>query len=161
MSRGFVMSFVSPETADMLVRTAMALAVGVAVGLERESARKPAGLRTIASVSFGSCLFALLAERLILDWNPITNLRLDPIRVVAGLIGGIGFLGAGAIIESRGSVEGVTTAATIWVSGALGLACGIGYYRLAVVGALGALFILRGLGWLERRLLPGKRDAGT
>jgi putative Mg2+ transporter-C (MgtC) family protein len=156
------MPLLSDETMMMLGRLVLALVVGTAVGLERESAKKPAGLRTLAAVSFGSCLFALLVEELIMQWNPLTNIRLDPIRLVAGLIGGIGFLGAGVIIESRGSVEGVTTAATIWVTGALGLASGIGYYRLAVSGAVGALLILRGLGWLEHLLLhrDGDDDGG-
>ena len=78
---------------------------------------------------------------------------------MAGLIGGIGFLGAGTIIESRGSVEGITTAATIWTTGALGLACGAGSWALALIGAVFALFILRGLGLAERKLLAtGEHD---
>jgi putative Mg2+ transporter-C (MgtC) family protein len=159
--RGDGMTWLPPEVLTMLARVGLAFGVGIAIGFEREAARKPAGLRTIAAVSLGSCIFALLGQRLILEWSTVENIRLDPIRVVAGLIGGIGFLGAGAIIESRGSVEGVTTAATIWVTGAIGLACGIGYYWLAVVGTVGALIILRGLGWLEHRLLHrGDGDEG-
>jgi len=136
-----------------LARLGLALLVGALVGLEREDAGKPAGLRTLAAVSFGSCLFTLLAVDLISDWSGFANLRLDPIRIVEGLIGGIGFLGAGAIIQSGGSVEGITTAATIWLTGALGLACGAGSWTLAIVGTVGALFILRVLGYLEKRIL--------
>lgn len=138
---------------SMLGRIGLAVLVGGVVGLERESAHKPAGLRTLALVSVGSCLFALLSLDLVGSWPAMAQLRLDPIRVVAGLMGGIGFLGAGAILQSRGSVEGITTAATIWVAGALGLACGLGSYALAVAGAGVALLILRGLGWVERRFL--------
>ncbi len=134
-------------------RLGLALLVGALVGLEREDAGKPAGLRTLAAVSLGSCLFTLLAVDLIEGWSGISNLRLDPIRIVEGLIGGIGFLGAGAIIQSGGSVEGITTAATIWLTGALGLACGAGSWILAIVGTASALFILRGLGHLEKRIL--------
>ncbi len=141
-------------------RLAVALLVGAVIGYERERAHKPAGLRTLALVSVGSCLFALLSLELIDDWQSFDNLNLDPIRIVAGLIGGIGFLGAGTIIESRGTVEGITTAATIWTTGALGLACGAGSWALALIGCVFALFILRGLGLAEQKLLGGEDDAG-
>jgi len=145
-----------PNPWVMLGRLGMAIVLGAVVGLERESAHKPAGLRTLSLVSLGSCLFALLSIALVDDWQAVESLRLDPIRVVAGLMGGIGFLGAGAIIQSRGSVGGITTAATIWVAGAIGLACGAGTFALALAGAVGTLFVLRGLGLVERRFLSNR-----
>jgi putative Mg2+ transporter-C (MgtC) family protein len=156
-----VTDLLSHDLVVATIRLAVALLVGAVVGYERERAHKPAGLRTLALVSVGSCLFALLSLELIEDWQSFENLRLDPIRIVAGLIGGIGFLGAGTIIESRGSVEGITTAATIWTTGALGLACGAGSWALAIIGAVFALFILRGLGIAEQKLLSiGDDDSG-
>lgn len=151
------MSGAPPDLLTMVGRLGLALVVGAMVGFEREVEAKPAGFRTLALVSVGSCLFALLSLDLVHAWQDTANLRLDPIRVVAGLIGGIGFLGAGAIIESRGSVEGMTTAAGIWVTGATGMACGIGSYWLAVSGAVFALVILRGLGVLERWYVRRRR----
>jgi putative Mg2+ transporter-C (MgtC) family protein len=141
----------------ILGRFGFALLTGGIVGFERESAEKPAGLRTLALVSVGSCLFCLISLGLIDDWRSAENLRLDPIRIVAGLMGGIGFLGAGAIIESRGSVEGITTAASIWVAGGLGLACGVGSFWLAAIGVLVTIVILRGLGVFEYRYRRRRR----
>ena len=80
----------------------------------------------------------------------------DPSRVVQGVIEGIGFLGTGAIIHSRGEVHGVTTGATVWVVGAIGLACGFGLYLHATAVALLALIVLTALGAMERRVLNRK-----
>lgn len=135
-----------------------ALLVGAAIGYERERAGKPAGLRTLSLVAFGSSLFTLVALQLIEDWHGVSGVRLDPIRVVAGLMGGIGFLGAGAIIRDRASVEGITTAAAIWVAGALGLACGVGAVWLVLIGGAVTVGVLWLLGMLEHRLLRRDTD---
>lgn len=155
----------SPPVGDvgsLVLRIGAALLVGMLVGLERETLRKPAGFRTFALVSLGSCVFVVLALELIEDWRSVASLTLDPIRVVAGLMGGIGFLAAGAIIESRGSVDGITTAASIWVTGALGMACGLGSLQLAGLGVVATLVVLRGLGAIEHRFLHREdRSPGT
>lgn len=147
-----------PDLWLILIRLLCALAIGAIVGYERERARKPAGLRTLTLVAFGACLFALLTMELIDDWSGTDGVMLDPVRVVAGLIGGIGFLGGGAIIQDRSSVEGVTTAAAIWVVGALGLACGMGSLWLAGVGAGVTILVLWLLGFVENRLLHRATD---
>src|SRR3989344_3103350 len=102
------------------------------IGLEREFKHKPAGLRTNILVGVGSTLVMLVSQ----------YFEFDPARIAAGVITGIGFLGAGLIIQDRNEVHGITTAATIWVVSAVGLAAGIGMYAAATATALIALLVL-------------------
>ncbi len=137
-----------------LLRLGMALALGALIGWEREARNKPAGLKTLALVALGSATFTLITLELfhaILAANPRSNS--DPLRLVQGIIGGIGFLGAGAIIQSRGSVQGVTTAASIWVTGAIGIACGGGHYFLALLAWVLTLLVLLPLKFVERKMV--------
>jgi putative Mg2+ transporter-C (MgtC) family protein len=115
-----------------LLRLIIALAVGAAIGLEREFMGKPAGLRTLMLLCIGSCLIMIISIEVARIYPGIA----DPGRIAAQAVTGIGFLGAGAIIRSRFHVTGITTAATIWVLCALGLAIGAGYFLLAVAGAV-------------------------
>lgn len=142
-----------PEFGEVLLRMLLAVGGAAVLGWEREKHGKPAGLRTQMLVGLGAAAFTLATLKLFADLNAGGNTQLDPTRVVQGIIGGIGFLGAGTIIEARGSVRGMTTAATIWVVGALGIACGLGYYMLAGCTVGFAWFILVVLGFLEKRLL--------
>jgi putative Mg2+ transporter-C (MgtC) family protein len=124
----------------------LGLAAGLAgiVGWERESQEKPAGFRTFMLVGLGSAAFTLLTMQLYEQIStPDGRLGADPIRIVSGVIGGLGFLGAGTIIQSGGTVRGITTAATVWVTGSIGVACGLGLYAIAVVTVVIAYFILR------------------
>ncbi len=133
---------------EMSVRLLLAMFCGAIVGWEREWRRKSAGLRTHMLVATGAAAFTYGAIRFTESPPPgMEELNLDPTRVIQGIVGGIGFLGAGAIIHGSGSVQGLTTAAGVWVMGAVGVACGMGYYDLAIfttfltvviVGALGA-----------------------
>lgn len=137
---------------------AAALCTGV-LGWERERHNKPAGLRTYLLVGVGAAAFYIIAIEIILQGHgDLKDVQIDPTRIVEGLIGGIGFLGAGPIIQSRGSVKGITTAAGIWVSGAIGLACGVGFYVIAVEVAVLAFIILWVVGWIEVRLAGGRPD---
>lgn len=143
-----VEQFVQLET---VCRLLIAIAGGAVIGWEREKKDKPAGLRTHMLVSMGAAVFMIGALELsvgLRDENPA--IRLDPMRALAGVVGGVGFLGAGTIIESRGSVHGLTTAASIWVSSAIGTCCGMGLYRLAVTCGVLALVVLWVVGFLER-----------
>lgn len=137
---------------EMAVRLTLAVAFGGVLGWEREDQRKPAGLRTHMLVALGASSVTMAALYLtqpgVLQGE---TLRLDPTRVIEGVIGGIGFLGAGSIIRSRGSVEGITTAASIWVAGALGVATGLGLHILALMTVVFSLIILRLIGIVERR----------
>lgn len=127
----------------ILARLAISIAIGGLVGLERELEHKPAGLRTIILVCLGSTIFVLIGLELGLAASELG-------RIVAGVVTGIGFLGAGAIIRARGEVYGLTTAATIWLASGLGLAIGAGYHLLAVIACLSVLIVLRILGIVER-----------
>jgi len=146
------------DLASAALRMLAAAGFAAMVGWERESRDKPAGFRTHVLVGLGASTFTILGISLFreLESGPASNI--DPIRVIEGIVGGIGFLGAGAIVRSGGNVEGVTTAAGIWVVGALGVACGIGDYALAGVVAGFTLVTLALLGAVECRL--AKRRAG-
>ncbi len=117
-------------------RLAMALFVGGIIGAERERHKKAVGLRTLILISMGSALFTILSYRIGFDNNNV------PGRIAANIVSGIGFIGAGVILEERGRVTGLTTAATIWLTAALGMAAGVGEYILSAGGAIMALIVL-------------------
>ncbi|GAA4423064.1 MgtC/SapB family protein [Bremerella cremea] len=137
---------------DSFLRLALAALCGAVLGWDRERKAKPAGLRTNMLVALGAATFMVIG----LDYqNSLQEpspdwLRIDPFRILSGIIGGVGFLGAGSIIESRGNVHGLTTAATIWVSAATGSACGMGFYGVAVMAIGLGLVTLIAIGFVER-----------
>jgi putative Mg2+ transporter-C (MgtC) family protein len=136
-----------PETA-LLLRIGAAVAAGAIIGLNRDLRNRPAGVRTHALVGLGSAIVMLAAIEL-----PGEPARAGAaVRAIQGVLTGIGFLGAGVILHQRDgrSVRGLTTAATIWVTAALGLVCGLGRWMLAGSGLAFALLILLGGGPLER-----------
>ena len=127
-----------------LLRLSVAAGLGGAVGLERELREREAGLRTHLVVCVGSALFTLVSaygfhDFLVSGGNVV---RADPTRIAAQIVSGIGFLGAGAIIRQGLSVRGLTTAATLWLVAAIGMACGAGYYDAAIIATFGALVTL-------------------
>jgi putative Mg2+ transporter-C (MgtC) family protein len=138
---------------ELIGRIVIAAACGAAVGWEREWRHKPAGLRTYMLVTTGSAAFTVTAMRL-----GISNDLIDPTRVIQGIVGGIGFLGAGAIMQGRGSVEGLTTAAGLWLMGAVGVACGAAFYDIALTTTLLAVVIVAMLGFLEMRKPQAPKD---
>ena len=121
--------------AEVILRVVLAAALGGAIGLERELRDREAGLRTHLLVSVGAALFTLVSAYAWTDWTFSTRdgLVFDPTRIAAQVVTGIGFLGAGAIIRQGLSVKGLTTAATLWVVAAIGMAAGVGYYEAALV----------------------------
>ena len=125
------------------LRLALAAALGGAIGLEREYRHKPAGLRTNMLISLGSALFSILSVELGAGAG-------SPDRIAAQVVTGIGFLGAGAILRSGENVHGLTTAATIWVNAAIGMAAGLGSYTIATVGAAITLVVLAVLPAMEQ-----------
>jgi putative Mg2+ transporter-C (MgtC) family protein len=140
---------------DALVRLSFACALGAAIGFEREIRDREAGIRTHLLVSLGSALFTVVSaygfhEFLASGDNVV---RADPSRIAAQIVTGIGFLGAGAIIREGLSVRGLTTAATLWVVAAIGMACGAGYYWPAVGATALTLFALWPLRLLAYRLI--------
>jgi len=147
-----------PSEWEVLLRAFLAVLGAGALGWERERHGKPAGLRTQMMVALGSAVFTMVTLKLYAaTFEAGAPAGPDPTRVIQGIVGGIGFLGAGSIIQARGSVRGMTTAATIWVVGAFGIACGLGYYFLAGVSVAFSLIVLSAIGFLERRWIsePG------
>jgi putative Mg2+ transporter-C (MgtC) family protein len=128
----------------VLLRLSVAAVLGGAIGMERELRERQAGLRTHLVVCVGSALFTLVSAYGFRDFlvNGGSVVRADPTRVAAQIVSGIGFLGAGAIIRQGLSVRGLTTAATLWLVAAIGMASGAGYYDAALISTLGALVTL-------------------
>lgn len=150
---------VSPEIIAM--RLGLAGVFGLLIGLDREKRDRPAGLRTQMLVAVASAMFAIIAVELTLTVADLSdNARTDPTRLVEAVVAGVAFLGAGTIIQSRTGVKGITTGASLWMSGAIGLACGIGYLALATIGVVFAMFILIVLGWVERRVQSAESFSG-
>lgn len=120
---------------EIVFRVGLAAALGGAIGLERELREREAGLRTHLLVSVGAALFTLVSAYAWTDWHFSNRegLVFDPTRIAAQVVTGIGFLGAGAIIRQGLSIRGLTTAATLWVVAAIGMAVGVGYYEAAIV----------------------------
>ena len=132
---------------EVAIRLAVAVVLGASLGWDRERWNKPAGIRTHMLVSLGSATFTILGFEV---GQHYSNGGFDPTRVLQGVVGGIGFLGAGAILQNRGQVSGITTAASVWVAGALGAAAGVGAYVLAMIATALAFAILAGAGKLEQ-----------
>lgn len=134
---------------DIIIRIILAVIFGSIIGLERERRHKPAGLRTNILVMLGSTLITLMAINIIDNFNPGGNADMG--RIIGSIVTGIGFLGAGAIIQGRGSVHGLTTAATIWIVAAIGITIGLGYYAVAAACTIIVVVVLFVLGIIERR----------
>lgn len=145
-----------PET-TIIGRLLIAMVLGACIGLDREIKRRPAGLRTHILVTLASAAFTLITievyQATLRESGNAVGARADPIRVVEAVTAGVAFIAAGAIIRhSDGDVQGVTTGAAIWLAGAIGVACGIGYYIVAVGVTVMAILVLQGLSWVETRL---------
>jgi putative Mg2+ transporter-C (MgtC) family protein len=138
---------------EVLLRIFMAAALGGAIGLERELRERQAGLRTHLVVSVGSALFTLVSAYGFASFDG----KVDPTRIAAQIVSGIGFLGAGAIIRQGLSVRGLTTAASLWLVAAIGMAAGAGYWEGALVATLGALLTLGPLRVIAFRILSRYR----
>ncbi len=139
-----VLSVVAPTLSwpHVLLRLVIAAGLGGAIGFERELRERQAGLRTHLVVCVGSALFTLVSAYGFEDFFTATGTRIDPTRIAAQIVSGIGFLGAGAIIRQGLSVRGLTTAATLWLVAAIGMAAGAGYYSGAIIATVGALLTL-------------------
>jgi len=146
---------------DVLFRLAVAAGLGAAIGLERELDEKAAGLRTHMLVSLGAALFTMVGAYGFHDF--LTGggaiVRADPSRIAAQVVTGIGFLGAGVIFRHGFTVRGLTTAASLWVVAAIGMASGAGFWKGAVVGTVVGIVSLRPLEWLKNRAIPQRAAA--
>jgi putative Mg2+ transporter-C (MgtC) family protein len=120
---GVVFVMQTALTLETFLNLLLAVALGALVGIEREITHKPAGLRTHMLVSLGAALFTIVS----------ISFSIDPARIAAGIVAGIGFIGAGAIWAEQDKVKGITTAASLWATAAIGLTAGVGDYPLAAV----------------------------
>jgi len=132
-----------------IIRLLIALVIGAVVGMERELKGKPAGIRTNMLMCIGSCLIMIIS----IEVARMAGRVADPGRIAAQVVTGIGFLCAGTIIRSRFHVAGLTTAATIWVLSALGLAIGAGYILLSLVGVVFIVLTLTLISFAERAII--------
>jgi putative Mg2+ transporter-C (MgtC) family protein len=139
---------------DALFRLAVATGLGAAIGIERELDEKAAGLRTHMLVSLGSALFTMVGAYGFEDFAGNGGVGTDPSRIAAQVVTGIGFLGAGVIFRQGFTIRGLTTAASLWVVAAVGMAAGAGFWKGAVIGAVVGILSLRPLGWLKERSIP-------
>lgn len=130
---------------EIFLRILLAAGLGAAIGFERQRSHKSAGLRTNALVGMGAALLTVIS----LSFG---TAGADPSRIISNIIVGIGFIGGGVIIREEGRVSGITTAATLWVVAAIGIAVGMGFYREAVFSVAVVYFILTILWLIERKV---------
>lgn len=151
------------STVEITMRLVIPVLLASVIGLNREWVRKPAGLRTHILVALASATFAVISHEMFLDAVDEGG-RPDPVRVVEAVVTGVAFLGAGAIIRQSGHVEGITTGASIWLAGAVGVAGGTGHFTVAAITTALGVVTLIVVSWLERRLItpyaPHRRGAG-
>jgi putative Mg2+ transporter-C (MgtC) family protein len=142
------------EYLEIVFRLVAAMVAGGLIGLERSHRGRPAGFRTHALVCLASSLLMLVTvyETHWIRATGAANLVLDPTRMAQGIMTGIGFVGAGAIIKEGFTVRGLTTAASIWITAAIGILTGIGFYFAAGIGTLLVLGTLSTFRWIEARL---------
>ena len=139
---------------ELFLRLGIAGVFGAVVGFDRELKNKPAGLRTHTLVSLAAALFTLITFELYAELdNQDEGTSADPIRIIEAVTSGVAFLAAGAIIRSGGNVQGLTTGANMWLAGAIGVACGAGFYLLATLGAVFSIIIITLLRHLETRFM--------
>lgn len=135
---------------ELFIRLLVATILGGIIGFEREINNRPAGFRTHILVTLGSCLIMILSIYGFMDES--NNYQGDPARLAAQVVSGIGFLGAGTILREGANVKGLTTAASLWLSGGIGLAVGLGFYWLSIFAVILALISLIPLSRMEKRI---------
>lgn len=140
---------------ELFARLGIAAVFGALVGFDRELKNKPAGLRTHTLVSLAAALFTLITFELYAELDSKDEgTSADPIRIIEAVTSGVAFLAAGAIIRSGGNVQGLTTGANMWLAGAIGVACGAGFYLLATLGAIFSVIVITLLHGFEKRFMP-------
>ena len=144
---------------DAFLRMSVAVVVGALVGYDRERRNKPAGLRTHILISLAAALFTVITFELHAEVQQMGGSDTsDPIRIIEAVTAGVAFLAAGAIIRGRAGVQGLTTGANMWLAGALGVACGSGYYTIAGIATAFALVVLVLVARIEAKM---SRSAST
>ncbi|TCL69674.1 MgtC/SapB family protein [Rhizobium sp. BK251] len=142
----------------IFARLVGAVVLGGLIGLEREARNRAAGFRTHILVCLAAALFGIISIEAV-HMSGFANdqqVRIDPLRVIEAVTAGVAFLAAGMIVFAKGEVKGLTTGAGMWLSGAIGLAMGFGYWPIAVFATVSAVLVLFAFGRLEDRLLAGR-----
>ena len=150
---------------NYILRIFLAVFVGAIIGYERERRNKPAGFITHTMVCMGACLVSVMQLMIFDNMTELAMnepalrevIKIDTGRIIAQVISGVGFLGAGTIIQNQDKVSGITTAATLWVSACLGLIIGLGFYEIALASSVLAIFILVIMTKFERKYINQKR----
>ena len=143
-------SIFTAENLEIFGQIGLATILGALIGVERELARKTAGMRTFALVAMGACLFTVLSQ---VHLGAFDKTSYDPSRIASQIVVGIGFIGGGAIVFNKSQVRGLTTAAGLWVSAAIGMAVGYQFYSIAIFSTLVTISILVFLWFLEHNII--------
>jgi putative Mg2+ transporter-C (MgtC) family protein len=145
--------FLGPYSIEMAVRLLLAMGFGMVLGIDREARDKPAGMRSHMLICLAAACLTLMTFAIVEASEGFGDtVRADPLRVIEAVVAGIAFLGAGAIIQGRNGVKGITTGASMWVAGAIGIATGLGYYVLATLTTFFAFVVLYFLGKVEHHV---------
>jgi len=141
---------------EIIFQLILATFLGALIGLEREYKRKEAGLQTYSLVALGSCLFTIVSFELFNFFLLKSGISFDPSRIIQAIAIGIGFIGAGVIFRQSSGTVGLTTAAGLWATAAIGIAVGVRLYCLAIFTTILALLVLIGFGELEKKIFSSK-----
>ena len=147
-------NFLDQTTLVIISRLLAALFLGVLIGTERVWAHKTAGMRTYALVAMGSALFIIISEAMVVNYAGIGGF--DPMRMASQIVVGIGFIGTGLIFSKDSKVMGLTTATGLWVSAGIGMACGFGLFKIAIISTILTLFVFMFLWLIEEKLKQSK-----
>lgn len=151
-------NFFDYETLDIIVRLVVAILCGIILGTERVRAHKTTGMRTYALVALGSALFTVISSMMIAEYKNFAGI--NPMHIVAQIIVGVGFLGTGVIFTRDSKLMGMTTATGLWVSAGIGIASGLGYFKLAFIATFFTLFIFTVLWFIEEQIRKSKFFGG-
>lgn len=143
---------------EIILQLILAVLLGGLIGLEREIKRKEAGLQTYSLVALGTCLFTIIAFELFNFFIEKSGISFDPSRIIQAIAIGIGFIGAGVIFRQPSGIVGLTTAAGLWTTAAIGITVGAKFYFLAIFTTFLALLVLAGFGLIEEKIFSKGRD---
>jgi putative Mg2+ transporter-C (MgtC) family protein len=147
-------NIIDQSTIVIISRLLAALFLGVLIGTERVWAHKTAGMRTYALVAMGSALFIIISEAMVLKYVGIGGF--DPMRMASQIVVGIGFIGTGLIFSKDSKVMGLTTATGLWVSAGIGMACGFGLFKIAIIATILTVFVFMFLWLIEEKIKQSK-----
>jgi len=136
---------------EAVIRLVLAILLGSIVGMEREYTQQSAGLRTHILVCMGATVFTIVSASSNMTAQPGHHIG-DSTRIAAQIVSGIGFIGAGAVMQRGASIRGLTTAASLWMMASIGMLVGAGYYQISIIATMSSFMVLFIIGWLERSM---------